>query len=250
MSPKLKGFVFSFLFFTACTFPSSATVASLDLPPDIRELFRTAGVDESGYFGTGGDTQKLQAYVLLHWRDLLDHYEELPGGSPDNPGAKISMLGGAAEALSPVEYLKFLNHYLDLYAQRRIADQFLDFQLATQNQKRRFLEVNYTDSGVQAFLLRAKDLVPKHNTKLQEELDSYLSGEDSENYILSDLDTNPGPQTLPGVHLPFLFERFVRRTIPWLLLAILLVRLIRKQRREGLSKPSENLSAATMPPRA
>jgi hypothetical protein len=119
-----------------------ATGAALEMPPDVEDALRRAKVGESGGMALGpAERELVTGYVRNHWRDLLDHLDEVPSRS-GSVRAATSVVGLAAEDLPPMEYLDFLDHFLTVYAAGKIKDNALQMQLAGIERKNYFITVN------------------------------------------------------------------------------------------------------------
>lgn len=185
--------------------------AALVLPPEVAEAFRRASTGEDGsLYSPGNGREMVIGHVKTHWKELLDHLDEVPSEGGTRRSAAM-VVGLAAEDLPPMEYVDFLDHYLTAYARGGIEEEVLQLQLGGRGRKNDFVVVNVADSRVRTLLLRAKELVPKENVEFQKYLDDELTGERSDMYFANKSDDALPPETLPGIELRSPFESLIAK---------------------------------------
>jgi hypothetical protein len=193
----------SFRFFILIGIPLFiGATAALEIPRDFAEQFKSAQVSEDGRLAVAdGSTDELVAYIKAHWRELLDGIESIP--DPPNPISKLSIIGAAAENLQPMEYLDFLDKYLDTCERSKLPGRYMVSQLAGSAKKSFFLAVNFEHPRVRNILHRALDLLPEDaETEASRELiRTILAGELADSYMTNVPEDTPPPETLPGIKL-------------------------------------------------
>lgn len=170
------------------------------LPADLEGQFERASVSEYGDFTVEGKpADDLVNFLTSHWRDLLQDANKIE--DPDELARVASKIGAAAEQLPPLEYLNFLEGYMDLYEARRFPDMTFAVQLCGRGRKESFLSVNFEHPQVQILLERAKQLLPKDDEVVQTMIQKMASGKLADNYLTNVSDDAPLPETLPGIKL-------------------------------------------------
>lgn len=181
--------------------------ANFLLPPDIAQGISRSTIGESGGFGIREvEEKRFSEYIRQHWREIAENIESLPMADP-GPGrsytsekdafnASAANFGAACEVLPPMEYLDFLEKWLDLYQQEKISDWTLQRQLMGLSQKDNFLDVNWEHPRVKNIATRTKELIPDFQYA-----DSILNGTLADGYLNSKSDDDPLPETLPGIKL-------------------------------------------------
>jgi hypothetical protein len=182
--------------------------AELSLPPDITAGIRTSQVGESGgFFVRGVDREVFFDYMRKHWREIADDIESLPkaerSSASDEVAWNVSVInfGAACEWLPPLEYVDFMDKFLELREQKRIG--FLPFQLqmSASCKKQDFLDVNWEHPRVKAIFEKARKLTPSSETAFLASLDAAAKGELADNYKTNMAHDAPLPETLPGIKL-------------------------------------------------
>ena len=146
----------SHLSFAAGTLTNNALLIA-SIRPQARDhhisLHSDSGMPVVELYAISPEFRRLAAMLTNTWQQSLDNIETL---APDAQSRLILL--GALLFLPPEEYVKCLDHLLDLYQQKRIPrDEFLYvFWLPPRIENAWFLSFNYTHPQVIAFLKRAR----------------------------------------------------------------------------------------------
>ncbi len=197
------------------------------LPLDVKTALAQSKIGENGGFLIcGADDKVVKNYIKSNWKVIAENIECLPEVDPgegysitldkDSSLAAVSNFAAACECLPPLEYLDFLDVFLDLYEKKQIPFGPVERNLMGVDQKSDFLSVNYSHPRVQAICEKAISLIPPGEVTLIEWVQSIKNGELADNYMQNRPDDDPGPETLPGIKLqrPWasLIKKFELRT--------------------------------------
>lgn len=155
----------------------------------------------------GVDRVRFFEYMRGHWREIADDIESLPKAEgnfysdADASNASVNHFGAACEWLDPLEYLDFMDKFLELFEHKRIGFMPLQMQITADCKKQDFLEVNWEHPRVKAIFEKVRKLTPSSETAFLSYVDSAAKGELADNYKTNMADDAPLPETLPGIKL-------------------------------------------------
>jgi len=209
-----------------------SSMADYSMPPEIGKAIASGRIGESlGYIVPDIDRSIFDDHIKKNWRNIADNVEILPLASSPYDGqihdyeisrsASAASFAAACEVLPPMEYLDFLDKWLDLFDQDRITYRAVNSGWGGVQKKIDFLSVNWEHPRVQIILKRALKLVPANGDGLYEVIEAMAQGELADAYRDNKSDSAPNPETLPGIKLqrPFastlaLIERLTGKEIP------------------------------------
>lgn len=205
---------------------------------------------EDGFYDTKtGDKGQFTRYICEHWLSLLESYEPNENNNdPNNKTLTIDLICFAAENLSPMQYLDFLDKLLDILEARDFGFDDASTLFHGRNAKHSFLQVNWEHPRVQAILQRQIKLFANNPVTISA-LKSTASGELADNYRTNVSDDAPYPETLPGIKLlppDGALLRRIRSVIPGFTPGPLLPAGPTRQQRERPSHPGDHALPAVV----
>lgn len=153
----------------------SAVARAYEVPVEVNQaLSRLRLVDGPNLSGNKADIEVVHEYIRNSWRDSLRNINAFSGIR----SGESKIIAGAMEALSDEAYLSFCVQALNMYALGQLNEQQA-FELLMENEeKNRFIDVNYKEPELSLALRKARLRI--QNPTYADYVDTILHGQAAE----------------------------------------------------------------------